>query len=468
MPILFRESPNIDHFRRATIRALVPMEREELDANVIVVDDDLHAEWLQLVPGQQALPLAAPRQGVSIVCCTQENGLTADGDRMVTVWWFPMETTSQEPAAGDPWTPLRAPGPTSGADPSGIIFTIFAMLCPLLTITSRGILILIFEVCIHDCPKSWSGLLALAAARVLGITDVAALLVFLAAAERLFTEDSGIIFAAEPHLDFFVHFINAAMCDANLQQVRAGVEDHALRTGISLQEAIEFLAAEFRAEAKWLALSGAPIYEPLRWILRRTPRPQAAFAWTQIRDILCDHELPWPVDLLLARARLVITQGGTSFWWRGQGGGDASAAEQDRMRTLWSSRAHAKVSCQNGAPANCRGTSSYWGGMCINCRRDPTVYARDPCVAKFENGAGRSNCYGPNDTRGVQCVTCAGKLDKRKLPEGSARAANGGGNVRSVVQLEACPGCGRQVKVCRAARRDNRVPRGKTEVCQAC
>jgi len=61
------------------------------------------------------------------------------GDRMVTVWWFPMKTTSQEPAAGDPWTPLRAPGPTSGADPSGIIFTIFAMLCPLLTITSRGV-----------------------------------------------------------------------------------------------------------------------------------------------------------------------------------------------------------------------------------------------------------------------------------------------------------------------------------------
>jgi hypothetical protein len=90
------------------------------------------------------------------------------------------------------------------------------MLCPLLTITSRGILILIFEVCIRDCPKSWSGLLALAAARVLGITDVAALLAFVAAAERLFTEDSGIIFAAEPHLDFFVHFINAAMYDANL------------------------------------------------------------------------------------------------------------------------------------------------------------------------------------------------------------------------------------------------------------
>ena len=45
---------------------------------------------------------------------------------------------------------------------------------------------------------------------------------------------------------------------------------------------------------RYATRSGAPIYEPLRWILRRTPRPQAAFAWTQIRDILCDHELPWP------------------------------------------------------------------------------------------------------------------------------------------------------------------------------
>jgi hypothetical protein len=47
------------------------MEIDELDANVIVVDDDLQAEWLKLVPGQQAhLPEAAPWQGLSIVCCT--------------------------------------------------------------------------------------------------------------------------------------------------------------------------------------------------------------------------------------------------------------------------------------------------------------------------------------------------------------------------------------------------------------
>jgi hypothetical protein len=178
MPILFRESPNFDHFRRATIRALVPMEREELDANMIVVDDDLHAEWLQLVPGQQALPLAAPRQGVSIVLCTQENGLTADGDRMVTVWWFPMETTSQEPAAGDPWTPMRAPGPTSGADQSNVIFIIYALLYSTLTTFARSVIILIFEVVLVDCPKSWSGLLALGAARVLGIQDAEAFITF--------------------------------------------------------------------------------------------------------------------------------------------------------------------------------------------------------------------------------------------------------------------------------------------------
>lgn len=67
MPILFRQSLTS---LRATNRARVPMEIDELDANVIVVDDDLQAKWLKLVPGQQALPEAAPWQGLSIVCCT--------------------------------------------------------------------------------------------------------------------------------------------------------------------------------------------------------------------------------------------------------------------------------------------------------------------------------------------------------------------------------------------------------------
>ena len=49
MPILFRQSLTS---LRATNRARLPMEIDELDANVIVVDDDLQAKWLKLVPGQ--------------------------------------------------------------------------------------------------------------------------------------------------------------------------------------------------------------------------------------------------------------------------------------------------------------------------------------------------------------------------------------------------------------------------------
>jgi hypothetical protein len=67
MPILFRQSPNIAHFLRATNHARVPMEIDELDANVIAVDDDLQAECLKLVPGQQALPEAAPWQGLLLL-----------------------------------------------------------------------------------------------------------------------------------------------------------------------------------------------------------------------------------------------------------------------------------------------------------------------------------------------------------------------------------------------------------------
>ena len=48
-------------------------------------------------------------------------------------------------------------------------------------------------------------------------------------------------------------------------------------------------ALVLKAAGPW---SPAPIYEPLRWMIRRTPRPQAAFAWTQIRDVLADHERP--------------------------------------------------------------------------------------------------------------------------------------------------------------------------------
>ena len=261
------------------------MENDELEANVIVVDDDVQATWLELVPGQHQLPQPAPPYGMSIVCCVEENGTTAvDNLPTVTVWWWKMPSKPEQGAAAL-WSPMRAPGPTSGADPRGILFGIFAILCPLLTLTSRGIIILIFEVCIVDCPKSWSGLLAFAAARVdLGIQDVAALMAFLVAAEMLFSEESGIVWATEPHVDFFVSFIDLAMHQQQLPQVKMAVQDYASRRGVSVQVATDYLAAEFMAEAIWLAKAGAPIYEPLRWILRRTPRPQAAFAWTQIRQ----------------------------------------------------------------------------------------------------------------------------------------------------------------------------------------
>ena len=91
-------------------------------------------------------------------------------------------------------------------------------------------------------------------------------------------------------LDFFVSFIDLAMHQQQLPQVKTAVQDYASRRGVSVQVATDYLAAEFMAEAIWLAKAGAPIYaiyaiyEPLRWILRRTPRPQAAFAWTQIRQ----------------------------------------------------------------------------------------------------------------------------------------------------------------------------------------
>ena len=84
---LFRQSPSLAHFLRATRRVFgVPMENDELEANVIVVDDDVQATWLELVPGQHQLPQPAPPYGMSIVCCVEENGTTAvDNLPMVTV-----------------------------------------------------------------------------------------------------------------------------------------------------------------------------------------------------------------------------------------------------------------------------------------------------------------------------------------------------------------------------------------------
>jgi hypothetical protein len=459
MPIHFRRSLNEEHFVRATVRAKLPILKEEIDNSVVVVDADLHDVWLELIPGQGSLPEDAPAINKSIVFVVEEKGTNDEGQTTVIVWWLE-RAASLPPESEDLWTPLRAPGPTSGADQSNVIFIIYALLYSTLTTFARSVIILIFEVVLVDCPKSWSGLLALGAARVLGIQDAEAFITFLCTAEMMFTEQDGIVWAAEPQLGFFIDFLHAAL-RANVPEVVAAVHEHAAQMQMSKTAAVEYLAGQFQVEARWLAAAGAPIYEPLRWIIRKTPRPQAAFAWTKIRDVLADHELPWAVALMERRA----AECNQDFWWRGQGGG---VQEREQVKTNWTKRAQARVSCQNGAPESCRGTWGNWDDMCINCRRDPTAYARDPCVAKFEHGYGRRHCYGPNDTRGIQCVTCAGRLDKRKLPEGSARSARGGNPARSASQLAKCPGCGRQVKACRKAHRENKAPLGKLEICQAC
>jgi hypothetical protein len=86
--------------------------------------------------------------------------------------------------------------------------------------------------------------------------------------------------------------------------------------------------------------------------------------------------------------------------------------------------------------SSCFGTWGNWTGMCLACRKEESVYERDPCLAKFERGYGFAACYGPMDERGSQCTICAGRVDKRKLPEGVAPSAKGGGSVRSAKQLE--------------------------------
>ena len=107
--------------------------------------------------------------------------------------------------------------------------------------------------------------------------------------------------------------------------VVAAVHEHAAQMRMSQLAAVEYLAGQFMVEARWLAAAGAPIYELLRWIIRKTPRPQAAFAWTQIRDVLADHELPWAVDLIVRRA----AQCNQDFLWRGQG--ERTRLDQEAM-----------------------------------------------------------------------------------------------------------------------------------------
>ena len=116
---------------------------------------------------------------------------------IVTIWWMERRLPGEQELSSipepDPWAPMVAPGPLSGADQSNVIFMIYALLYATLTTFARSVIILIFEVCMLDCPKSWSGLLALGAARMLGIQDAEALVTFLCTAEMLFTEQDGIV-----------------------------------------------------------------------------------------------------------------------------------------------------------------------------------------------------------------------------------------------------------------------------------
>jgi hypothetical protein len=76
------------------------------------------------------------------------------------VWEKTPPLSGKNPNNPDPWAPMVAPGPQSGrADQSNVIFVIYALLHASLTDFARSVIILIFEVCMVDCPKSWSGLL---------------------------------------------------------------------------------------------------------------------------------------------------------------------------------------------------------------------------------------------------------------------------------------------------------------------
>ena len=401
MPLHFQRSPSEEHFLRAVGRAGGSLLRDELDSFARVVDYNLHDQWMtrgqmcDKTPRRPSLPAHAPELNQRIVFVAEEKGTNEYGQMIVIVWWMERSLLHGEQEHGSipepypSWAPMVAPGPHSGADPCKVIFWIYAILYTGLTDFAQSVIILIFEVCMVDCPKSWSGLLALGAARVLGIQDAEALVAFLRAAEMLFTEQNGIVWAAEPQLGFYVQFLNAALL-AGMPVVVAAVHEHAAQMGMSQPAAIEYLAQQFMLEARWLAAAGAPIYEPLRWMIRRTPRPQAAFAWTKIRDVLADHELPWGVDLMERRA----ADCNQDFWWQGQGGGGVQ--QRETVKTRWANKARAKLSCPH-RDSHCRGKFASWTNMCKLCRTDPEVYARDPCLDKFASGSGKTRCYGPKD-----------------------------------------------------------------------
>ena len=122
-----------------------------------------------------------------------------------------------------------------------------------------------------------------------------------------------------------------------------------------------------------------------------------------------------------------ITQGGTSFWWRGQGGREAPAAEQHRMRNIVDEpraksdenivdEPRAKLSCLNGSPL-CFGTWGNWKNMCLACRRDDSVFERDPCLAKEMSEVDMLELNAPVHERTKQKQATKAKWDQMSVEE---------------------------------------------------
>ena len=122
-----------------------------------------------------------------------------------------------------------------------------------------------------------------------------------------------------------------------------------------------------------------------------------------------------------------ITQGGTSFWWRGQGGREAPAAEQHRMRNIVDEpraksdenivdEPRAKLSCLNGSPL-CFGTWGNWKNMCLACRQDDSVFKRDPCLAKEMSEVDMLELNAPVHERTEQKQATKAKWDQMSAEE---------------------------------------------------
>ena len=70
------------------------------------------------------------------------------------------------------------------------------------------------------------------------------------------------MWAAEPQMDFFVSFIDLAMHDVQLPQVKTALQDYASTRGVSFQVATDYLAAEFPSWRKPFGWQGPELGAP--------------------------------------------------------------------------------------------------------------------------------------------------------------------------------------------------------------